>query len=136
MQQWGEPRLTRDLDLSLLTGFGEEEPYISRLLEKFEPRIPDAMQFALTRRVLLLEAESGTGIDVALAALPFEERVMKRAVDVFYTEKQNGSWGEAKEIRFAAGYKSSGSAIYPTVAPICPSNGASTLCQSTWLAIV
>lgn len=28
---WGEPRLTRDLDLSLLTGFGGEAAYVDAL---------------------------------------------------------------------------------------------------------
>jgi hypothetical protein len=28
VQCWGEPRLTRDADLTLLTGFGEEERYV------------------------------------------------------------------------------------------------------------
>ncbi len=32
VQQWGEPRFTRDVDLTLLTGFGKEEDYINPLL--------------------------------------------------------------------------------------------------------
>src|SRR5690349_15334238 len=28
VQRWGEPRLTRDVDLTLLTGFGGEAPFI------------------------------------------------------------------------------------------------------------
>lgn len=28
LQRWGEARLTRDVDLTLLTGFGEEESYL------------------------------------------------------------------------------------------------------------
>lgn len=29
VQRWGEPRLTRDIDLSVLTGFGREEEFIA-----------------------------------------------------------------------------------------------------------
>ena len=54
LQRWGEPRETVDVDLTLLTGFGREEHYIRPLLQHFEARIPNAAEFALTRRVLLL----------------------------------------------------------------------------------
>ena len=30
-QRWGEPRLTEDADLTLLTGFGGEEPFVDAL---------------------------------------------------------------------------------------------------------
>lgn len=32
VQRWGEPRVTRDIDLTLLTGFGNEAPFIEKLL--------------------------------------------------------------------------------------------------------
>jgi len=79
LQRWGEPRLTRDIDVCLLTGFGGEEPFIDWLLEKYQSRVPDAKTFALTRRVLLLQSASGIGIDIALGGLPFEETVIGRA---------------------------------------------------------
>lgn len=79
LQRWGEPRETVDVDLTLLTGFGGEEPFVEILLGHFEARIEDAAQFALTRRVLLLRAKSGVGLDIALAGLPFEEDVVTRS---------------------------------------------------------
>jgi hypothetical protein len=79
LQRWGEPRETIDVDLTLLTGFGEEHRFIQTLLRHFEPRIPDAAEFALTHRVLLLRARSGVGLDVALAGLPFEEAAVARS---------------------------------------------------------
>jgi hypothetical protein len=79
LQRWGEPRETVDVDLTLLSGFGHEDPFIERLLERFEARIEDAASFARTRRVLLLRARSGVGIDVALGALPFEESAIARS---------------------------------------------------------
>lgn len=36
LQRWGEPRETVDVDLTLLTGFGGEEPFIQTLLRHFE----------------------------------------------------------------------------------------------------
>ncbi|MEO6393777.1 MAG: nucleotidyl transferase AbiEii/AbiGii toxin family protein, partial [Pyrinomonadaceae bacterium] len=77
--RWGEPRETVDADLTLLTGFGGEEPFIQKLLDKFQSRIPDAAEFARERRVLLLRSDSGVGLDVVLAGLPFEELLVQRA---------------------------------------------------------
>jgi len=79
LQRWGKPRLTVDIDISLLTGFGEEEKYIKILLASFTPRINEAEEFALENRVLLLKSESGVGIDIVLAGLPFEEKMIERA---------------------------------------------------------
>ena len=79
VQRWGEPRETVDADLSLLTGFGGEEYFIQVLLQHFQARIPDAAQFARERRVLLLRSAKGVGLDVALAALPFEELAVQRS---------------------------------------------------------
>lgn len=80
--QWGEIRATRDVDLTLLTGFGNEEPFVAALAAHFQPRTPDAVAFALQRRVLLLQTRKGFGIDVALGALPFEESAVRRARDI------------------------------------------------------
>jgi hypothetical protein len=79
--RWGEPRATLDADLTLLTGWGNEEPYVRALLAHFPARIPDAAEFALARRILLIKATNGVDIDVALGALPFEEEMIQRAVE-------------------------------------------------------
>ncbi len=77
--RWGEPRETVDVDLTVVTGFSEEGRYIDALLGRFEPRRPDAAEFARTNRVLLLRAASGVGLDVALGGLPFEESAVARS---------------------------------------------------------
>jgi len=79
VQYWGEPRFTRDVDLTLLTGFGNEEAYIDPFLEAFAPRIESCRDFALQNRVLLLKSSEGIGIDIALGALPFEEQAVNRS---------------------------------------------------------
>jgi len=79
LQRWGEPRETVDVDVTLLTGFGGEEPFIGALLDRYARRVQDAAAFARTNRVLLLRSDSGVGIDVALGGLPFEEEVVDRA---------------------------------------------------------
>ena len=79
VQRWGEPRLTQVVDLTLLTGFGGEEPYVEALLARFRGRLIDAATFALEHRVLLLVASNGTPIDVSFGAMPFEERSIERS---------------------------------------------------------
>lgn len=79
VQRWGQPRLTQDVDLCLLTGFGNEEKVVDRLLEQFAGRLPDAREFALHNRVLLCRATNGVAVDISLAALPIEERIITRA---------------------------------------------------------
>lgn len=79
VQRWGEPRLTQDVDLTVLAGFGSEAGVVDGMLATYRGRLPDARQFALQRRVLLLESESGIPIDVSLGAVPFEERVVERS---------------------------------------------------------
>jgi hypothetical protein len=71
--RWGEPRFTADMDLTLLTGFGGEAPYVDSLLERYRARLPGMRKFALENRVLLLSSDGGIAIDVALGGLPFEE---------------------------------------------------------------
>jgi hypothetical protein len=79
VQRWGEPRLTQDVDLTLLTGFGAEESFIDPLLKDFVSRRPDARAFGLQHRVLLLQTTKGVPVDVALGGFPFEERSMQRS---------------------------------------------------------
>ena len=79
VQHWGEPRFTKDVDMTLLTGFGNEEPFIDPWLASYESRVPEPASFAACNRVLLLRSSAGIGIDIALGALPFEESAIARA---------------------------------------------------------
>jgi hypothetical protein len=42
VQRWGEPRLTRDIDLTILTGLGGEEQFVDALLEEYRGRLASA----------------------------------------------------------------------------------------------
>lgn len=77
--RWGEIRITKDVDLTILTGFKDEEIYIKKLTDRFCPRIKDAETFALTNRVLLLKSDNNVGIDISLAGFPYEEEIIKKS---------------------------------------------------------
>ena len=79
VQRWGQPRLTQDVDLTLITGFGHEEEFVDVLLQVFPGRRPDTKEFAITHRVLLARTSRGIDVDVAMGAFPFEERTVTRA---------------------------------------------------------
>jgi hypothetical protein len=77
--RWGQPRVTRDVDLNVLTGFGGEDRIIDIFLDNYAARLPDGRGFALRNRILLLRTPSGIGIDVSLGALPFEEMLINHS---------------------------------------------------------
>jgi len=79
LQRWGEPRLTVDIDVSLLTRFENEESYVDQILRILEPRIPDAKAFALSHRVLLAKTEIGIQVDIVFAGIPLEMQIIDRA---------------------------------------------------------
>ena len=80
VQAWAESRVTKDADLTLVTGFGNDEPFVDALLARFTPRRPDAREFALMHRVLLLQSESGLGLDIGLGGMAFEFCAAERSV--------------------------------------------------------
>lgn len=79
VQRWGEPRQTRDVDLTLLTGLGGESRFVDAILARYPGRIPDARRFALDHRVVLIDTAAGIPVDIALAGLAFEARVIDRS---------------------------------------------------------
>ena len=77
--RWGEIRMTQDIDLCLMCGFGNEETYIKNLIKQYKSRIDEPVNFALNNRVLLLSASNGVSVDISLSGLPFEEEMIRRA---------------------------------------------------------
>ena len=91
--RWGEARMTQDIDLCLLCGFGNEKQYITTLLSKFKSRIKDAHQFALQNRVLLLLASNNVSLDISLSGLSSEDEMIKKATNfTFYTNCSLLTW--------------------------------------------
>ncbi len=77
--RWGDMRMTLDIALCLLCGFGNEGKYSKALLTSYRSRIPDAYNFAIANRVLLLYASNGVSVDISLSGLQFEEQMIKEA---------------------------------------------------------
>ncbi len=83
---WGDPRFTRDVDLTVYTGFSNDESVATLLLSKFAARNANALEFALRSRVLLLH-DGDVGVDVSLAGFPYEEEfIMRGSLQPFWDE--------------------------------------------------
>lgn len=77
----GHARMTEDVDAVILAG---EKPIEDLLAEAqqygFVARYPNPVEFALARRMLLLQhTPDGIQVDVSLGCLPFEQELIARA---------------------------------------------------------
>ncbi|MBK7392324.1 MAG: nucleotidyl transferase AbiEii/AbiGii toxin family protein [Chloracidobacterium sp.] len=82
LQKWGQPRLTTDIDLTVFTELVDEDERIKWFLSRFKPLIGTAestLQFARQRRVLLIQTESKTEIDVMLGGLADISEELRRS---------------------------------------------------------
>lgn len=84
VQYWGEPRTTRDVDVAVMVPPERLETFLDEVLARFRPRLPDARNFALRHRVLLLNSSEGVPVDLSLGIPGYEEEVMNRAVSASF----------------------------------------------------
>ncbi len=71
--------MTQDVGLCLQVGFGNDDRYITGLVQHFATRISDAAEFARKHRMLLLRSSGNIAINVAFSGLEFETRMIARA---------------------------------------------------------
>lgn len=79
LQWWGEPRFTRDVDVTVLVNLGEEA-IVKKIFSVFSSRISKPIEFALKNRICLVRSKEGYEIDISLGIPGYEEEVMKRTV--------------------------------------------------------
>ncbi|MHC4472502.1 MAG: nucleotidyl transferase AbiEii/AbiGii toxin family protein [Planctomycetota bacterium] len=75
----GDPRLTRDIDVTISLAPAETLRLVEALGTGFRPLAPDPPTFVEETRVLPVEGPDGTRADVIFAGLPFEEDAIRRA---------------------------------------------------------
>lgn len=78
---WGEPRFTRDLDVTIAVETGNIERTIERLSNDFDSRVEDPHAFVAETRVLPMTVET-VPVDLVFAALPYERDAVARALPV------------------------------------------------------
>lgn len=83
VQTWGQPRLTRDVDLTAAVPLDQPmRIFIQQVLDRFPARIEDALEFARRSRVILIQTSNGCPADISMGLPGYEDEVMRRAVDV------------------------------------------------------
>jgi hypothetical protein len=75
---WGEPRFTRDLDVTVSVPGDRLNSTIHRISAEFPPLVTNPVKFVNETRVLPMMVQS-TPVDLIFAALPYEEAAIARA---------------------------------------------------------
>ncbi len=81
VQRWGEPRFTRDVDITVVVPLEQAASFIGAVVENFVPRIENAAAFARRSRVILIWATNGCQVDISLGLPGYEDEVIRRAID-------------------------------------------------------
>lgn len=81
LQMWGEPRFTRDVDITIMVESVKEEAILKKIFSSFRSRIHGAIDFALKNRVCLVCSDNGCDVDISLGIPGYEEHVIRRAVN-------------------------------------------------------
>lgn len=82
VQQWGVPRLTVDVDLTVVTPREQGTAnFVRRFLAEFPSRDPDPFGKARRDRVILIRASNGRGIDISLGIPVYEDEMLQRVVN-------------------------------------------------------
>lgn len=79
VMRWSGHRVTKDVDLVIVTPFGEESTMIEGLYGRFEPRFEDCWEFSPRTRVVKFITSNGTTVDVALGRSRRLLRMVARA---------------------------------------------------------
>ena len=98
VQYWGEPRFTKDVDVTVLVPAEDQEKVLCDLLSRFTPRISDALKFALKNRILLVCTASQCDIDISLGIPGYEEKVVAHVVDYELGNGRNIKFCSAEDL--------------------------------------
>src|SRR5579883_302784 len=74
---WGEPRFTRDLDVTVSVPAERFDETIRLICSRFSPLPGDPLKFAMDTRVLPIMVDS-VPVDLIFAAIPYEEDAILR----------------------------------------------------------
>lgn len=82
LPRWGEPRFTKDVDLTVVTSLEEGVvPFVRLMLTRFTSRESDPIAFARQNRVVKLRATNQCDLDVSLGLPGYEAEMLERAVE-------------------------------------------------------
>lgn len=79
---WGEPRLTRDVDLKVMLNRDEADRLLSIVSEDYSSLLPDPLEALHRQAMLFIQDQSGTRLDLLLADTPYDVMAIERGQDV------------------------------------------------------
>jgi hypothetical protein len=82
---WGEPRVTRDVDLKILLGRQDADRLLNILSPDYRPLSTNPEETLRKQALIFVEDSSGTRIDLLLADTYFDEVAIRRGRDVEIT---------------------------------------------------
>jgi hypothetical protein len=85
---WGEPRVTRDIDLKIHLGRNNSEHLLTILGSNYHTLVSNPAEMLRTRGLIFLHDKTGTRFDLLLADTPYDEIAIQRGMNV---EVQPGS---------------------------------------------
>ncbi|MCL4466228.1 MAG: nucleotidyl transferase AbiEii/AbiGii toxin family protein [Chloroflexi bacterium] len=81
LQKWGEPRFTRDVDITVESSVSDPPRLVRLITEQFGSRTQDPVAFARRTRMILIKAGADIDVDISLALPGYEDHVFLRSVD-------------------------------------------------------
>jgi hypothetical protein len=79
---WGEPRVTRDVDLKVLLERDDADRLLAVLASDYTSLLPDPRQALRQQAMLFVQDTLGTRLDVLLADTPYDILAVQRGRDV------------------------------------------------------
>ncbi|MBL7086052.1 MAG: hypothetical protein ISS28_02965 [Candidatus Cloacimonetes bacterium] len=64
VQHWGEPRFTRDIDITVSVPIEKTEIFVQNILKHFDTRVQDTIHYVQETRVLPIRAKNECEIDI------------------------------------------------------------------------
>ncbi len=78
--QWGEARLTEDVDVTFLAEESRLPDLLAGMAGRFDPRAPEPLEFVRQTHVIPIRTRSGIPIDLIWGGLDYEREAVARAV--------------------------------------------------------
>ena len=75
---WGEPRLTRDVDLKIHLTRQDASRLLEIILPYYQPLIPDPLETLQKQALVFIQDKAGTRLDLLLADTPYDITAIRR----------------------------------------------------------
>ena len=79
---WGEPRVTRDVDLKVLLGRDDADRLLAALAPDYVSLLPDPRRALRQQAMVFMQDTGGTRLDLLLADTPYDVLAIQRGRDV------------------------------------------------------